>query len=85
MHLGSVIGRATATVKHPTLEGWRLIVVQPLDARGGADGDPVLALDNLGCGSGDDVILTSDGPAVREMVGSNNSPARWAVLGLKDR
>ncbi len=85
MQLCSVIGRATATVKHPTLAGWRLLVVQPLDARNGPDGDPIVALDNLGCGRGDVVFLTGDGPAVREMVGADNTPARFAVLGLKDR
>ena len=84
MQLGRVIGHATATVKHPTLSGWRLLVVQPLDAKGGADGEPVVALDNLGSGRGDQVILTTDGKGVREMVGSDNTPARWAVIGLAD-
>ncbi|MCA9091665.1 MAG: EutN/CcmL family microcompartment protein, partial [Planctomycetaceae bacterium] len=38
MNLALVIGHATATIKHPTLKGWKLIVVQPLDARGKPDG-----------------------------------------------
>lgn len=84
MELGSVIGRATATVKHPSFAGWRLLIVQPLDARHEPFGDPIVAFDNLGSQCGDEVILTSDGPAVREMVGADNTPARWAVLGLKD-
>ena len=85
MELGSVIGRATATVKHPTFVGWRMLIVQPLGVNDQADGDPIVAFDNLGCQRGDRVILTSDGPAVREMVGADNTPARWAVLGLKDQ
>ncbi len=84
MQIGEVIGHATATVKHPTLSGWRLAVVQPLDARGGDDGAPILAIDQLGSGQRDKVIITSDGKAVREMVGAENSPIRWAVLGLVD-
>ena len=80
MELGSVIGRATATVKHPTFVGWRMLIVQPLGVNDQADGDPIVASDNR-----DRVILTSDGPAVREMVGADNTPARWAVLGLKDQ
>ena len=40
MQLAKVVGRATATVKHETLAGWRLLLVQPLDAAGKADGDP---------------------------------------------
>jgi len=84
MQIGEIIGHATATVKHPTLAGWRLAVVQPLDARGGADGAPVLAIDPLGSARRDRVMITSDGKGVREMVGSDNTPIRWAVVGLID-
>lgn len=84
MQLAKVVGRATATVKHETLTGWRLLLVQPLDGRGGADGDPQLAIDNLGSRKGDTVMLTTDGSAVREMVGKDNTPIRWAVLGIAD-
>ena len=47
MQFGKVVGRATATVRHETLAGWRLLLVQPLDAKGVADGDPQLAIDNM--------------------------------------
>ncbi len=84
MQLGRVIGHATATVKHPSLNGWRLLLVQPLDNQGGPDGEPQLALDQMGGGRGDNVLLTSDGSAVRDIVGSNSTPARWIVIGLAD-
>lgn len=84
MNLGRVIGQATSTVKHPSMQGCRLLIVQMLTANGGADGDPVLAIDTLGAGRGNTVMMTSDGGSVREMLGSNNSPVRWAVIGLQD-
>ena len=84
MQLGQVVGHATATVKHPTLSGWRLLLVQSLDAAGNPDGEPQLAIDDLGCGRNDRVVLTSDGAAVRDMVGSKNTPIRWAIIGLAD-
>jgi len=84
MNLGRVIGQATSTVKHPTLDGWRMLVVQPMDNAGQADGDPVLSIDNLGAGRGDMVMISSDGKAVRDMMGSNNTPVRWFVIGLQD-
>ena len=84
MQIGEVIGHATATIKHPSLSGWRLLVVQPLDARNQPDDAPVVAIDALGCGTGDHVMLTNDGGGVREMVGSNNTPLRWAVIGIVD-
>ena len=84
MQLAAVIGHATSTVKHPSLEGWRMLIVQPLDAHGHDDGDPFIAIDELGSGVGDRVMITGDGQSVREMMKSNNSPVRWAVIGIAD-
>ncbi len=85
MLTGRVIGRATATAKHPSLDGWRLLLVQTLDIQGNTEGFPELVIDELGCGKGDTVLLTSDGAAVREMVGAKNTPIRWATQGVIDR
>jgi ethanolamine utilization protein EutN len=85
MQLGQVIGTATSTVRHPTLAGWKLLLVQLLGPDGRSpDGEPVLAIDRLGAGRLDTVIVTNDGKATREMIGSDNTPARWSVLGIKD-
>jgi ethanolamine utilization protein EutN len=49
MQLGTVVGTATSTIKHPSLEGQKLLVVQLLAADGRSpDGEPVLAVDSLG-------------------------------------
>ena len=49
MQLGLVVGTATSTVKHATLRGQKLLVVQPLMAdRQTADGDPQIAMDAVG-------------------------------------
>jgi ethanolamine utilization protein EutN len=84
MQIGEVIGHATATVKHPSLTGWRLLLVQLLTVDGKEDGEPLLAIDHLGAGPGARVILTNDGASAREAVGSKTSPVRWMVLGLCD-
>ena len=84
MNLGRVIGQATSTVKHPSLDGWRLLVIQPVNNAGEPDGEPVMSIDDMGAGRGDMVLISSDGKAVREMMKSNNTPVRWAVMGLQD-
>jgi ethanolamine utilization protein EutN len=85
MQTGLVVGTATATVKHPSLERQKLLIVQFLTADGRSpDGDPVLAVDTLGAGMGEHVILTSDGKATREMLKSETTPVRWSVVGIKD-
>ncbi len=84
MLLAKVVGRATATVKHETLTGQRLLLVQPLDDQGQADGDPQLAIDNLGSRLRDTVMLTTDGAAIRDLLKKDNTPIRWAVIGIAD-
>ncbi len=84
MQIGLVLGTATATMKHPSLEGERMLVVQLLGTDGRDDGEPVLAFDLLGAGRGDQVLLTSDGEILQERLG-RNTPGRWSVMGLPDR
>jgi ethanolamine utilization protein EutN len=85
MLYGRVLGTVTATVKHPSLRGWRLLIVQPLLAdRSSPDADPVLAVDHLGAGKGETVIITSDGRGTRELLGSDTTPVRWSTIGIPD-
>lgn len=86
MYLGRVVGNATATVKHPSMEGAKLLLVMALQADGRTvEGDPILVVDNLGAGRGETVMITSDGIATRDLLGSKSSPVRWSVLGIPDQ
>jgi len=84
MQKARVVGQGIATVKHPSMQGWKLLLVQPLTPNEEADGEPLLAVDCLGAGTSDYVIISNDGAAARELVGSKNSPVRWTVLGVCD-
>ena len=84
MQLALVQGRATTTVRHRSLRGQKLLVCQQLDIEGAPGGDPVLAVDQIGAGPGDVVIISSDGLGLREMLDDINSPVRWWTLGIVD-
>lgn len=84
MQIGLVIGTATATIKHPTLVGERMLVVQLLTGSARADGEPIIAFDRLGARRGDRVIVTNDGRALQELLGPT-TPGRWSVLGIPDQ
>ena len=84
MQLAHVVGHAVSTVKHPSLHGWKLLLVQPLGADGKEDGEPLLAIDHLGAGGAHQVIISNDGAGAREVIGDKNSPVRWMVLGICD-
>jgi ethanolamine utilization protein EutN len=86
MYLGKVIGTATSTVKHPSMEGAKLLLVKCFQADGKtAEGDPILVIDKLGAGRGEMVMVTSDGIGAREMLNDPRSPIRWSVLGIPNR
>ncbi len=85
MQIARVEGQAVSTVKHASLHGWRLLLVQPLGVDGKEDGEPLLTIDHLGAGLGSRVIISNDGAGARELVGHKNSPVRWMVLGICDR
>jgi len=84
MRLAVVHGRATSTVRHRSLTAAKLLICQPLGNEDKPSGDPVLAVDKLGAGAGDRVLLTSDGPGLRELLNDNKTPARWWTLGIVD-
>ena len=84
MQIAVVQGRVTSTVKHASLAGVKLLICQPLGVDFKASGDPVLAVDKIGAGAGDRVVITSDGLGLRELLKNNNSPVRWWTLGIVD-
>ena len=84
MQLGTVIGHATSTIKHRSLSGWRLAVVQPLNVAREPEADPVIAVDKFSAGAGQTVVLNTDGKAAREMIGDEKTPVRYFVIGIVD-
>lgn len=84
MLLARVEGNVTATRKHPSLAGWRLILCQPIGRDDTPEGAPLVALDALGAGLHQRVLLSSDGLAARRAVGDDKSPARWMIIGIVD-
>lgn len=85
MLIGQVIGNCTSTVKHPSMNGRKLLVVQPRGAdRNSCDGDPVVAVDCIGAGVGEWVLITSDGRSAREVLQVDATPVRWTVIGIQD-
>jgi ethanolamine utilization protein EutN len=84
MYLARVEGNVVATRKHPSFEGWRLVICQPINGAGDAEGTPQVAIDPHGAGMHQRVVISSDGTAARRAVGDNQSPARWIIAGIVD-
>jgi len=85
MLIARVIGELVATQKHPSHEGRKVLVVQPLHLDGSDRGDAVLALDAVDAGVGDRVLLATDGWAASSATGRPQSPIDMAVIGFIDQ
>ncbi|MBI3890060.1 MAG: EutN/CcmL family microcompartment protein [Candidatus Wallbacteria bacterium] len=59
MFIGRVIGNVVVTAKDEGLQGFPLLLLQPLDHRGKAKGQPIVVLDRVGVGPGETVLLES--------------------------
>lgn len=84
MLLARVEGNVVATRKHPSFEGWRLVICQPINGAGDPEGSPQVAIDPHGAGMHQRVVISSDGSAARLAVNDPKSPARWIIIGIVD-
>lgn len=79
MIVGKVIGSVVSTRKMNTLVGNKFMVIEPISTAG----DKIIAIDNIGAGIGE-TVLVATGSAAR--IGSNmeNSPIDAAIVGIVD-
>lgn len=86
MHLGHVIGSVWATRKDPSLEGKRMLLVQPLAFDGRLRGRPIAALDTVDAGVGDTVLYVTSAEAALPFRDEQELTATDAtVVGVVDR
>ena len=84
MQMAHVIGRTTATLKHSSMVSAKMLIVQPLLIDGNPDGDPLIAVDGVGAGLGEDVMISSDGRYSRELLRAESTPVRWTIIAIAD-
>jgi len=86
MQLARVLGNVVATVKNTTLEGRKLMVIQPLSASGGnlkPSGKPMVAIDSVGAGPGELVFWCRGKEASFPFEGSE-VPTDCTIIGIVD-
>ena len=84
MILGRVIGQVIATQKQQSHEARKMLLIQPLSLNHEPAGDPMLALDAVGAGVGERVLVVQEGFSAMTAVGHVDSPIDAAVVGLVD-
>ena len=85
MKLGRVIGNVEGTIKHDAFDGTKLMVVQPLDEQLQPVGRTHPAVDTVGAGQGDVVLIVEEGKAAQQMLGRKTIPIRTLIVGIVDK
>lgn len=83
MIIAKVVGSAVATLKHDLLMKTKLLLVRRADAKGDVTGEPFLAVDLVGAGEGE-LVIVSQGSSARMATGQSSSPADAAIVGILD-
>jgi microcompartment protein CcmK/EutM len=85
MNLCKVLGSVVATAHHPSFDGRKLLIVQPIDEKGKNQGDSFLAVDMTQAGVGDVVLVNREGNGNRQLLKMGAQvPIRSLIVGIVD-
>ena len=84
MYIGRVIGNVVATIKHPSLEARKLMLVRRLDIDDNLTSAYDIAVDDVQAGPGDRVLVLDEGSSARQILGGDNFPIRAVIVGIVD-
>ena len=84
MQIAEVVGTVVSTQKNRKLEGAKLLLVQPLNLDGTRRGTALLAIDAVGAGVGEKVLVVIEGKAAGDALGRKAAAVDAAVIGIGD-
>jgi len=84
MIIGKVCGAIHSTINHKFYDNRKLLVVDKLHPNGKPTGDYLIALDSVGAGSGETVLVIDEGNSARSIVKDDMAPLRSIIVGIID-
>jgi microcompartment protein CcmK/EutM len=84
MQIARVVGTVVSTQKHRKFEGAKLLLVQPITPDDKPRGTALLAVDGVGAGVHEKVLIVLEGRAAGEALGRKAAPVDAAVVGIID-
>lgn len=85
MRMARVVGTVVSSQKNEQLVGGKILIVQPVGPDKRPDGAELLALDAVGAGVGECVLVVIEGKAAGDAVGRRAAPVDAAIVGIIDR
>jgi microcompartment protein CcmK/EutM len=84
MKIGRVAGTVVSTICVPDIEDRKLLFVDLLDLEGRETGVNAIAVDAVGAGAGETVLVLDEGNGARQVLEAPNAPIRAVVVGVID-
>jgi microcompartment protein CcmK/EutM len=84
MKIGRVAGTVVSTICSPSLEGRKLLSIDLLDLDGNTTGKDLIAVDAVGAGAGETVLVLDEGNGARQVLEAPDAPIRAVVVGIVD-
>ena len=85
MILCKVVGSIVSTIKHPSFNQQKVLIVRPVTPDGKLKSGTMVAVDTVGAGEGNTVLVASEGRAAMEILGFNaRQPLRSVIVGIVD-
>jgi ethanolamine utilization protein EutN len=85
VYLARVVGDVVSTHRHENMGGRKLLLVRRLDLQDNEEGTEVIALDVIGVGRGEKVLVVQEGGAARALFKNDKIPVQAVVVGVVDR
>lgn len=84
MIMGRITGSVVSTIHHPVVDGHKLLLAERLDEKGKPTGGYLIALDGIGAGRGETVLILDEGSGARQLLDDASAPVRSIVVGIVD-
>jgi ethanolamine utilization protein EutN len=84
MKLARVVGTVVSTIRSPIFDGRALLLVDLLEPDGRESGGYLIAVDTVGAGAGETVLVLDEGTSARQIVGAPYGPLRTVIVGIVD-
>ncbi len=84
MKIGKISGAIHSTINHPFYDNRKLLVVDLLNPELSPDGNYLIAVDTVGAGAGETVLIVDEGNSSRQVVNDPDAPLRSIIVGVID-
>ena len=84
MILGVVKGAIYSTINHPVYDHRKLLIVDRISPDGKETGGYIIAVDSVGAGDGETVLVIDEGNSSRQVIDDPAAPVRSVIVGIVD-